>query len=89
MPPPPPPRARAGSAELITLSEYISDLGGTLPEGWMVKVSGTKAKDRTYIAPDGSKMRSRLEVARTLGLKLASGAREVAGGLVCVLVKYY
>ena len=66
-------------AQLETLRAYIQNLGGTLPSGWMVKISKRKGSDTAglsyvnYISPDGDeenkkRYHSCVEVARALGL---------------------
>jgi hypothetical protein len=82
--------AAAGKELLEKLSQFITQLGGTLGDGWrcdvkMVTVSESGDSgtcNATYITPGGKRMRSRGEVAKFLGLEVPAGkgARGGSGG---------
>jgi hypothetical protein len=73
--------AAAGQELLEKLSQFISQLGGTLGDGWscdvkMVTVSESGDSgtcNATYVTPAGKRMRSRGEVAKFLGLEVPTG----------------
>ncbi len=71
----PPPQPAQHAALLEALSAYLRGCGGaSLPPGWRAEVktrgSGASAGhvDVYFLSPDGKRCRSRLEVARHLGL---------------------
>eukprot|EP00884_Botryococcus_braunii_P010779 jgi/Botrbrau1/19702/Bobra.0003s0063.1 len=66
---------KTAKAQLLTrLQDYIKEIGGDLGKGWQVDVrlrnSGSRAGayDAHYVSPEGHTYRSRLAVARALGL---------------------
>jgi hypothetical protein len=72
----------AAAQELLEkLSLYISQLGGTLGEGWKCDVKivtvaengETGTCNATYLTPAGKRLRSRGEVAKLLGLEMPAG----------------
>jgi hypothetical protein len=72
----------AAAQELLEkLSLYISQLGGTLGEGWKCDVKIVTKADNgetgtcnaTYLTPAGKRLRSRGEVAKLLGLDMPAG----------------
>jgi hypothetical protein len=73
------PPSPTQEAALEALSSYVRSLGGSLPPGWRVDVrtraTGASAghTDVYFMAPDGARLRSRLDVARHLGLMHRSG----------------
>lgn len=82
--------AAAGRELLEKLAQFISQLGGSLGEGWRCEVKMVTVSESgdsgtcnaTYITPGGKRMRSRGEVAKFLGLEVpvGKGARGGAGG---------
>lgn len=64
--------ARLGQQQLKKLKEFIAQQGGSLEDDWRVDVkkrtNSEKAFDVMFFSPDRQKFRSRLEVARFLGL---------------------
>jgi hypothetical protein len=72
----------AAAQELLEkLSMYITQLGGTLGEGWKCDVKIVTVADNgetgtcnaTYLTPAGKRLRSRGEVAKLLGLEMPAG----------------
>jgi methyl-CpG-binding domain protein 4 len=79
------PPVEAQHAALTALQAYVRSLGGgRLPRGWRVDVrtrgSGASAghTDAYFVSPDGTRFRSRREVARALGLSGGGGGAAAA-----------
>jgi hypothetical protein len=82
--------AAAGKELLEKLSQFITQLGGTLGDGWKCEVKMVTVSESgdsgtcnaTYLTPGGKRMRSRGEVAKFLGLEVPTGkgARGGSGG---------
>lgn len=63
------PTSAVEHESLNNLREYIWDLHGVLAEGWEVETQKRSGKvDKFYISPDKRRFRSRVEVARFLGV---------------------
>jgi hypothetical protein len=81
------PPVEAQHAALTALQAYVRSLGGgRLPPGWRVDVrtrgSGASAghTDAYFVSPDGTRFRSRREVARALGLSGGGAAAASSSG---------
>lgn len=70
-------------AYLQSLREYISERKGVLGEGWCVELDYDEEICTTsviYIAPDGTRIKSKEDVARYLGLSLSYPCVETESG---------
>lgn len=65
--------ARSGRGPMQLLRQYISEMNGDLGDGWSAEVStrkkyGKVAKETKYFSPENKIFRSRVQIARHLGL---------------------